>query len=121
VIEIPILEYRHRLIVSLQMELTDTMVSALQESVLHRIEVSRPRGLVLDISSLAMVDSYVARVFLETAQMAKIMNVETVIVGMKPEIALTLVQMGFSMDRTLTAVDLESGLEKLDALADVAR
>jgi rsbT antagonist protein RsbS len=49
------------------------------------------------------------------------MNVETVIVGMKPEIALTLVQMGFSMDRTLTAVDLESGLEKLDALADVAR
>ena len=116
--EIPILEYRKRLIVSMQTELTDSLALQLQESILRRIEGSPCRGLVIDISGLEMVDSFIARVFMETAHMARLMNVDTVLVGMKPEVALTLVQMGFTVKGVYTAPNLEMGLDLLETLEE---
>lgn len=112
--EIPVLKYRGKLIVSLQSELTDSTALGLQEAVLQRIETGGADGLVIDISALEMVDSFIARVFMETGHMAQLMNVKTALVGMKPEVALTLVQMGFSLSGVMTATDLESGLDLLD-------
>jgi rsbT antagonist protein RsbS len=112
--EIPVLEYKGRLIVSLQFDLTDSLALELQESILRRIEETRASGLVIDISALEMVDSFIARVFMETGHMAQLMNVRTVIVGMKPEVALTLIQMGFALGGVLTATNLEGGLDQLD-------
>jgi rsbT antagonist protein RsbS len=114
--EIPILEYRKRLIVSMQTELTDSLALQLQESILQRIQESPCSGLVIDISGLEMVDSFIARVFMETAHMARLMNVDTVMVGMKPEVALTLVQMGFTVKGVYTAPNLEMGLDLLESL-----
>lgn len=112
--EIPILEYKGRLIVSLQFDLTDSLAMEVQEAILRRIETSKAAGLVIDISALEMVDSFIARVFMETGHMARLMNVRTVLVGMKPEVALTLIQMGFALCGVLTATDLEGGLDLLD-------
>ncbi len=112
--EIAVLEYRRRLIVSLQLDLTDTAALQFQETVLQRIEGTGAKGLVVDISSLGMVDSFIARVLMETGLMAQLMNVRTVIVGLKPEVAMTLVQMGFKLSGILTAIDLEQGLDLLD-------
>lgn len=114
--EIAVLEYRRRLIVTLQFDLTDSAALLLQETILRRIEEAEARGLIIDISALGMVDSFIARVLMETSLMAGLMNVRTVLVGMKPEVALTLVQMGFKISGIVTAVDLERGLEKLDEL-----
>lgn len=119
--DIAILEYQGRLIVSVQFDLTDSMALQFQESVLDRIEKSRSRGLVIDISALEMMDSFIARVFMETAHMARMMHTETVLVGMRPEVALTLVQMGFHLKGVHTATDLERGillLEELEAAAE---
>jgi rsbT antagonist protein RsbS len=113
--EIAVLEYRKHLIVSVQYEITDTTALNLQDAILKRIEGSRARGLVIDISALGMVDSFIARVFMETAMMARLMNARTVIAGMKPEIAMTLIQMGFSLEGVQMSTNLESGLELLEA------
>jgi rsbT antagonist protein RsbS len=119
--EFPILEYKGRLIVSLQFDLTDSLAMEIQEAILNRIETSKAVGLVIDISALEMVDSFIARVFMETGHMARLMNVRTVIVGMKPEVALTLIQMGFSLCGVLTATDLEGGLDLLDCPEEEVR
>jgi rsbT antagonist protein RsbS len=116
--EIPILEYKGKLIVSVQIDLSDSVAVQLQENILNRIENSCAKGLVIDISSLDMVDSFIAKVFMETAHMAQLMNVQTIIVGMKPEVALTLVTMGFTLKGVQTALDLETGLDYLEKMTE---
>ncbi len=70
-------------------------------------------GLVIDISALEVVDTYVARVLAETGRMARLMGADTVLVGMRPEVAATLIRMGYMMDGIRTALNLEEGLELL--------
>jgi len=103
-------EFGHRTY-TIQIELQDTVVDAFQNDVLEEIEKTGARGLIVDISALETVDSYVARMLANTGKMAKLMGAETVIVGMRPAVAATLVRMGYFMDGINTALSLEEGLE----------
>ena len=111
---IPVLQVRSTLVVTIQVELRDTIADAFQEDVLQRIAATSARGLVIDISGLEMVDSYVARFIANTGRMAKLMGTETVLVGMRPEVAATLVRMGFRMEGARTALNLEEGLDLVE-------
>lgn len=110
---IPILKIGSTLLASIQVELHDTVVDAFQNDVLVEIEKAGTQGLIIDISALETVDSYVARMLANTAKMAKLMGTETVIVGMRPAVAATLVRMGYFMEGIHTALSLEEGLQLL--------
>lgn len=110
---IPILRIGKTLITTVHVELRDDVAQAFQSDVLSTIEKTGASGLVMDISGLDTVDTYVARILAETGRMAKLMGTTSVLVGMRPEVASTLVQMGYAMDGVLTALNLESGLALL--------
>src|SRR5437899_3862018 len=108
---IPILRIGATLLATIQIELHDTVVDSFQNDVLEEIERTGAKGLIIDISALETVDSYVARMLANTAKMAKLMGTETVIVGMRPAVAATLVRMGYFMEGIHTALSLEEGLQ----------
>ena len=110
---IPILRVGDTLLISVQTDLHDAVAEAFQEDVLAAIEKTGASGLVIDITALDMVDSYVARVLAETGQMARLMGTETVLVGMRPEVAATLVRMGYRMEGVRTALHIDDGLALL--------
>ena len=111
--QIPILRIGSTLLVSIQIELRDAVADSFQADVLSEIERRGTTGLVIDISGLDMVDTYVARILAETGRMAKLMGTSTVLVGMRPEVAATLVRMGYDMAGVRTALDLDDGLALL--------
>ena len=111
---IPILRIGSTLLVSIQTDLHDAMAEAFQEDVLQAIEKEGAAGLLIDVSGLDTVDSYVARVLADTGKMARLMGTETVIVGVRPEVASTLVRMGYSMGKGVrTALNVDDGLALL--------
>jgi rsbT antagonist protein RsbS len=107
---IPILRIGPTLLATIQIDLHDTVVDAFQNDVLEEIERTGASGLIIDISALETVDSYVARTLASTGKMAKLMGTNTVIVGMRPAVAATLVRMGYFMQGIDTALSLEEGL-----------
>ncbi len=107
---IPILRIGSTLLATIQVELRDTVADVFQEDILTAIGKSGVASLLIDISGLEMVDSYVARVLVNTGQMAKLMGADTVLVGMRPEVAATLVRMGFRMTGVHTALNVDEGL-----------
>ena len=111
--QLPILRIGSTLLVSIQIELRDAVAESFQADVLSEIERRGTTGLVIDISGLDMVDTYVARILAETGRMAKLMGTSTVLVGMRPEVAATLVRMGYDMAGVRTALDLDDGLALL--------
>lgn len=113
---IPILRIQGFLLASLQGDLTDSVAERFQQDVLQSIEKHGSPGLILDITGLELVDTYVARVLADTGRMARLMGAETVLVGMRPEVAATLVRMGFALDDIHTALDIDDGLVELDRL-----
>ena len=110
---IPILRIGATLLVTVSVELRDAVAEAFQADVLTAIERTGSTGLVVDISGLDMVDTYVARILAETGRMANLMGTSTVPVGMRPEVAATLVRMGYAMDGVRTALDVDDGLTLL--------
>ncbi len=110
---IPILRVGSTLLATVHVELHDDVANAFQADVLSTIEKTASTGLVIDISGLETVDSYVARVLAETGHMASLMGTITVLVGMRPEVAATLIRMGYVMDGIRTALNLEDGLAML--------
>jgi rsbT antagonist protein RsbS len=110
---IPILRLGRVLLATIQVELRDNVANAFQEDVLTALETRGMRGVVIDISGLETVDTYVARVLAETGRMAKLMGAETVLVGMRPEVAATLVRMGYPMEGVRAALNLQEGLALL--------
>jgi rsbT antagonist protein RsbS len=110
---IPILKLGEILLTSIQSDVTDEMAMALQSDILKRIEETRARGIVLDITALDVVDSYMARILTETARMAKLMGGEVVVTGMNPMVAVTLMDMGRELVGVMTALTLERGVETL--------
>jgi rsbT antagonist protein RsbS len=110
---IPILRIGSSLLATIQVELRDTTAQALQRDVLKTIERAKSRGLILDITALDTVDTFVARILTETGRMAALMGTQTVLVGMRPEVAATLVRMGFNMKGVHTALNIEEGLALL--------
>lgn len=113
---IPILKIGPNLIVPIQGDLHDRIVLDLQNEILTRIEVTSARGLVMDISALEFVDSFMARVLNDIATMAALMGTQAVVVGMSPEVALVLMDLGLQLTKVPTARNLEKGLQLLDEL-----
>ena len=114
---IPILRVGANLLATVHVELHDDVAEAFQEDVLGELEKRRAAGLVIDISGLDLVDTYVARVLTETGRMARLMGTETVLVGMRPAVAATLIRMGYSMQGVRTALNVDDGIEALAAAA----
>lgn len=114
--EITILEMGGNLVVPLQLELHDKAARNLQDDILRKIEDSSASGMIIDISALNIVDSFLGRLLGDTARMARLMGVETVLVGMRKEIVMTLLQLGFTIRDMHTALNVEDGLELLEEL-----
>lgn len=114
---IPILRVGPNLLATVHIDLHDDVAEAFQEDILEELEKRRAFGLVIDISGLDVVDTYVARVLTETGRMAKLMGTETVLVGMRPYVAATLIRMGYAMDGVRTALNVDDGIEALAGVA----
>ncbi|HZU83942.1 MAG TPA: STAS domain-containing protein [Polyangiaceae bacterium] len=110
---IPLLRLGSTIVATIHTELRDKVAQDFQDDMLTELELRGANALVIDISGLETVDTYVARVLAETGRMAKLMGARTVLVGMRPEIAATLVRMGYAMDGIQTALNLEEGLTLL--------
>ncbi len=112
---IPILKMGEFLLVSIQTELDDRLAVNLQKELTARVAETGARGVLLDISGLDIVDSFLGRMISTIAEMTRIMDAETVVVGMKPAIAITLVEMGLTLPGVVTALNVEKGMELLRA------
>ena len=115
---IPILKIGNFLLVSIQVDLHDQMAVNLQDDLLERIRKTGAHGVLLDISSLEIVDSYIGRMLGNIAKMSKILDAETVLVGMRPTVAITLVELGVSLQGVRTALNFEKGMDLLHALIE---
>ncbi len=101
------------LLVTLPSEPDDDTISSMQEQVLNEMEKTEAKGLILDISTVQTLDSFFARVIVETAQMFKLMGGETVIAGMQPNVAITATQLGLSLGDIRTTLDVDKALDLL--------
>ncbi len=114
--EVTVLKTGDDLIVPIQVELHDRAARKLQENILVRIEATGARGLVIDVSAVAIVDSFLGRLLVETARMAALMGTATVLVGLRKEVVMTLIQLGLTIAELHTALNLEDGLALLQRL-----
>ncbi len=110
---VPILKIAEVLLVSIQSDLDDRTVLDLQHRVLEEIERTNSHAVLIDISLLEMVDSFTGRMLSDIASMASIMDAETVVVGMQPAVAITLVELGLELKGVSTALDVDDGLRIL--------
>ncbi len=116
---IPILKMGPMLLVSIQVDMHDELAMSLQDDLTDRIVRDRARGVLIDISSLEVVDSFIGRMLGNIAAMAKVLDAETVVVGMRPAVAITLVELGMSLSGVRTALNVERAMEMLQmATAD---
>jgi len=118
---IPILKMGELLLVSIQVDMHDRLALALQEDLTNRISETGARGVLIDISSLEIVDSFIGRMISNIAAMARVMDAETVVVGMRPAVAITLVELGLSMPGVRTALNVEKGMELLRTMSAATR
>ena len=110
---IPILKLGEVLLVSIQIDLEDQSALALQEDLSRRIVETGARGVVIDISGLEIVDSFIGRMLATVAAVSAVLDAATVVVGMRPAVAVTLVELGLSLGTVRTALDVEKGLALL--------
>lgn len=112
---IPILKLGDFLLASIQVDMHDQLALTLQDDLTDRIVKTHARGVLIDISSLEMVDSFIGRTLSNIAAMSHILDADTVVVGMQPAVAITLVELGLSLKGVRTALDTEKGLALLQA------
>jgi rsbT antagonist protein RsbS len=112
---IPILKLEECLLVSIQVDMHDQLAMTLQDDVTARIVKDHARGVMIDISSLEIVDSFIGRMLANIAAMARILDAETVVVGMQPAVAITLVELGLSLQGVRTALNVDKGMALLRA------
>jgi rsbT antagonist protein RsbS len=110
---IPILRMGQFLIVTIQVDMHDRLAMALQDDLTSRIVETAARGVLIDISSLDMVDSFIGRMIGNIAGMSRVLDAETVVVGMRPAVAITLVELGLALPGVRTALDVEKGMAML--------
>ena len=108
--KIPIIKLGSNLLVSIQVELDDMLAIQLQDDITNEIVKTGAKGLIIDVSAIQIMDSYIARVINNIGNNAQIMGAKTVLVGLQPAIAITLVEMGMAMNCVRTALNLEMGL-----------
>ena len=112
---IPILRIGEFLLVTIQVDMHDQMALTLQDDLTARIEKTGAKGVLLDISALDMVDSFIGRMISNISALARILSASTVVVGMQPAVAITLVELGLNLPGVLTALDAERGMALLRA------
>ncbi|HEU4699313.1 MAG TPA: STAS domain-containing protein [Gemmatimonadales bacterium] len=112
---IPILKMGEFLLVTIQVDMHDRLALTLQDDLTDRIARTGARGVLIDISSLEIVDSFIGRMLANIAAMARILDAQTVVVGMQPAVAITLVELGLSLPGVRTALDVERGMLLLRA------
>jgi rsbT antagonist protein RsbS len=110
---IPILKMGDFLLVTIQVDMHDQLASALQDDLTNRIAKFNAKGVLIDISSLDIVDSFIGRMLANTSAMARVLDAQTVVVGMQPAVAITLVELGLNLSGVHTALDVEKGMEML--------
>jgi rsbT antagonist protein RsbS len=110
---IPILTMGKLLLVTIQVDMHDRLALALQDDLTSRIVKDGARGVLIDISSLDVVDSFIGRMIGNTAAMARVLDAETVVVGMQPSVAITLVELGLTLTGVRTALNVEKGMALL--------
>lgn len=110
---IPILRMGDFLLVTIQVDMHDKLALTLQDDLTSRIAEVGAKGVLIDISSLEIVDSFIGRTLANIASMARVLDAETVVVGMQPAVAITLVELGMSLPGIRTALNVESGMEYL--------
>jgi len=110
---IPILRMGEFLLVTIQVDLHDQMATRLQEDLTTTIERTGAKGVLIDISALEMVDSYIGRMIANISSISSILDAHTVVVGMQPSVAITLVELGLSLAGVETALDVERGMQRL--------
>ena len=110
---IPILKMGEFLLVTIQVDLHDQMALRLQDDLTTAIERSGAKGVLIDISALEMVDSFIGRMIANISAISAILDARTVVVGMQPDVAITLVELGLSLPGVQTALNVELGMERL--------
>src|SRR3989454_11432156 len=110
---IPILKMGGYLLVTIQVDMHDRLALTLQDDLTDRIVKTHAKGVLIDISSLEVVDSFIGRMLGNIAAMSKVLDAETVVVGMRPAVAITLVELGLSLKGVRTALNVEKGMELL--------
>lgn len=115
---IPILRMGRFLLVSIQVDMHDRLALTLQDDLTARITEIGARGVLIDISSLELVDSFIGRIIGTIASMARVLDAETVVVGMRPAVAITLVELGMSLPGVRTALNVERGMKLLEAATE---
>ena len=111
---IPILRMGNYLLVTIQVDMHDRLAMQLQEDLTTRIAKDRARGVLIDISALDIVDSFIGRMLADIAGMSRVLDAQTVVVGMQPAVAITLVELGLSLQGVRTALDVERGMKLLE-------
>jgi len=109
-VEVPILRQGQFLIASIQSALTDADLSHLREALIAQVGRSRCRGVIVDVTALDVMDSFAVRTLRDIAHMARLRGAETVIVGIQPDVAFAMVQLGLTLKGVATVLDLEEGL-----------
>lgn len=115
--KIPILQMGKCLLVTIQVDLQDQMAMALQEDLSAKIEATGAHGVLIDISALEIVDSFIGRMLSQISGVARVLDAKTVVVGMQPAVAITLVELGLSLNGVATALNVERGMAMLQAAA----
>ena len=118
---IPILRMGEFLLVTIQVDMHDRLATVLSDDLANRISATHARGVLIDISALDMVDSFIARMFGAIALIARVMGAETALVGMQPSVAITLVEMGVALTGVGTALNMEKGIALLRARIEEER
>jgi rsbT antagonist protein RsbS len=113
---IPILRMGDLLLVTIQVDMHDRLAMTLQDDLTSRIVQDRARGVLIDISALDVVDSFIGRMINNTAAMARVLDATTVVVGMQPAVAITLVELGLTLQGVRTALNVEKGMALLAKL-----
>jgi len=112
---IPILRMGHFLLVTIQIDLYDRLATNLESDLVQMVNKTGARGVLIDISALSIVDSFMGRILGNIGSMSKIMDAETVVVGMQPAVAITLIELGLELKGVSTALNVERGMELLQA------
>ena len=111
---IPILRMGEFLLVTIQVDMHDRLAMQLQEDLTTRIAKEQSRGVLIDISALDIVDSFIGRMLADIAGMSRVLDAQTVVVGMQPAVAITLVELGLPLHGVRTALDVERGMKLLE-------
>jgi rsbT antagonist protein RsbS len=119
---VPILKLENYLLVSIQVDMHDRLAITLQDDLTASIVKNHARGVLIDISSLEIVDSFIGRMLANIAAMSRVLDAETVVVGMRPAVAITLVELGMSLSGVRTALTVERAMDMLrESLGSAAR